>query len=174
MIPPAVEIVQDGNHLLVIAGFAPVDAARGIAAKSLDFGPALGSGVLPVEYSAIKLGRVDDSEWEPVEGRLWVQAQLDKRHRYVAMIRDLIERKALTLTPGMAAFLQGQECPRTSQPIVSLGLIHRGIHHAVAGDTLAYMQSVRAVMSPAGLREIERAALLEERERFYRQQGRST
>jgi len=88
-------IVADGGAHLVLEGAIAVPRPL-IGVKSAQLHAALaGAAAVFVDVDGPeRVGRIDDASWS-ADDQAWVTAELDKRHRYMARLLQLIERKGL-------------------------------------------------------------------------------
>lgn len=124
-----VRVIQDGNRLLVVEARVSVPPA---SLKGASLADVLKGA--PVTYTAEKVGRVDDAEEED-DAAAWVQAQLDKRSRYLDRIRHFLERRGLAARPSLGG------------PLVELQ--HRKTYDALPADLAEYYAEAGIELPPA-------------------------
>jgi hypothetical protein len=131
-------VVFEGNRTLVLEGSLYVPRFDGIKAFTLD--DLLARGNRSVVYGWDPVGRVDDAELEGDE-EAWVQAELDKRNKYLDTIRRFAERKGLNLR-GLFERLQ-------PGGLRGVAITHRPGYHADLAETLVAYQEAGIEIPPA-------------------------
>lgn len=133
-------IVQDGAKSLWIEG--PIVVPRIPGTKALALEDILGTKTRPVLYQADSVGRVDDAEIRGEE-EAWVQAELDKRGRWIERIKFWIARSGL----DWRAYMKQLGLPAFG----GTELVHRPTYKVDPADVRATLREAGLPMS-AGLK----------------------
>lgn len=119
------QIIQDGSRSLWAEG--PIALPRRPGLKSVTAADLLAPNVRNVIYGfdAERVGHVDDAE-QVDEEQAWLQAELDKRSKWLIRIRDLAQRQGLRL----AAILGSRErAGLAGLPVKAVAIEHTPTYH---------------------------------------------
>jgi hypothetical protein len=131
-------ILQDGNKSLWLEGSLYVPRFKGIKAFTLD--DLLAGNKRGVIYADDLVGRVDDAEFEGEE-EAWIQAELQKRSKWLDRIRYFAERKGLNLRALLERLQPGG--------LRAVEIAHRPGYYADLAETLVTYQRAGIEIPPA-------------------------
>jgi len=162
-------IIQDGARSMWVEGPIVLPHPPGLKAITLE--DLLAKDARTVVYQAEKVGRVDDAElWGEADEQAWLQAELDKRSKYLDRLRAFAERKGLTFGSILAGMQSAVARGREHLGIKAVELVHTPTYRGTF-DLDAALQFA----SPKGRAAILAAELepvVDSLERLYHGNGR--